>query len=194
MAVLMREQSPDDTDADFQMGYLLHFHQRLGHLAYDSIERMAKDPELGIKLTDTKRPTCISCAQGKQTKNSQSRRDTGANSPIDRIGGVICSDLKGPMTPKDRLGNRYLVNFIDHKSNYCRVFLAPTKDKAAKKFEHFLAFFERRFNCRIHVLRTDGGGGYANVDLFCKSTGVSRQISEARNQASNGMAERMHRI
>ena len=97
------------------------------------------------------------------------------------------------MTPKDRLGNRYLVNFIDHKSNYCRVFLAPTKAKAAKKFEHFLAFFERRFNCRIHVLRTDGGGEYANVDLFCKSTGVARQISEARNQASNGKAERMHR-
>ena len=98
------------------------------------------------------------------------------------------------MTPKDRLGNSYLVKFIDHKSKYCRVFLASTKNKATKKFELFLVFFESHFNCRIHVLRTDGGGGYANVDLFCKSTGVSRQISEARNQASNGMAERMHRI
>ena len=97
------------------------------------------------------------------------------------------------MTPKDQLGNRYLVNFIDHKSNYCRVFLVTTKDKAAKKFDHFLEFFERRFNCRIHVLRKDGGGEYANVDLFCKSTGVARQISEARNQASNGKAELMHR-
>ena len=130
---------------------------------------------------------------GKADEEFPSRTDTGANTPIDRISGVICSDLKGPMTPKDRLRNRYLVNFIDHESNYCRVFLAPTKDKAAKKFEHFLAFFERRFNCRIHVLRTDGGGEYANVDLFCKSTGVARQISEARKQASNGKAERMHR-
>lgn len=43
------------------------------------------------------------------------------NIPIDRIGGVICSELKGPMTQTDRLGNRYLVNFVDHKSNYCRV-------------------------------------------------------------------------
>ena len=103
----------------------------------------------------TKRHTCISCAQGKQTNNSQSRRDTGANMPIDRIGIVICSDLKVPMTPKDRLENLYLVNFIDHKSNYCRVFLDPTKDKAAKKFKHCLAFFERRFNCQIHVLHTD---------------------------------------
>ena len=102
-------------------------------------------------------------------------------------------DLKGPMTPRDRLGNRYLTNFVDHKSNHCRVFLAKTKDRSAKKFGHFLAFFERRFNCRVHVLRTDGGGEYENVDLFCKSTGVSRQVSEARNQASNGKADRMHR-
>ena len=43
------------------------------------------------------------------------------------------------------------------------------------------------------MLRTDGGGKYANVDLFCKRAGVARQISEARNRASNGKAERMHR-
>lgn len=65
MAILMREESSDDTDADVQTGSLLHFYQRLGHLAYDNIERMAKDPASGIKLTDNKRPTCISCAQGK---------------------------------------------------------------------------------------------------------------------------------
>ena len=97
------------------------------------------------------------------------------------------------MTAKDGMGNRYLVNFVDHKSNYCRVFLARIKDQAAKKFEHFLIFFEKRFNCRVHVLRTDGGEEYKNVDLLCNSTGVARQVSEARNQASNGKAERMHR-
>lgn len=97
------------------------------------------------------------------------------------------------MTPTDRLGNHYLVNCVDHKSNYCCVFLAKTKDVAAQKFKHFLVFFEKRFDCRVHVLRTDGGGEYKTLDLFCKKTGVARQISEARNQASNGKAERMHR-
>ena len=29
--------------------------------------------------------------------------------------------------------------------------------------------------------------------MFCRSTGVERQMSEARNQDSNGKAERMHR-
>ena len=73
---------------------------------------------------DRARATCISCTQGKQKKNSQSRKDTG----IDRVGGVTFSDLKGSMTPNDHLGNQYLVGFVDNKANYCRVLLAPTKD------------------------------------------------------------------
>jgi hypothetical protein len=184
MAALAETQ--EGVGPDVQVGTLMQFHRRLGHLNYDTIVKIAKDPASGIALTDHKRDNCLTCAQGKQTKNAQSRKDTGANSPIDVIGGVICSDLKGPVTPRDRLGNGYMVNFIDHRSSYCRIFLAKTKDVAALKFKHILAFFERQFNCRIHVLRTDGGGDYEPLDLFCEQTGIARQISEHINQASNG--------
>ncbi len=102
-----------------------------------AIEELASKPESGIKSTDHQNPHCITCAEDKQSRNNQSKKDTGNNAPIDRIGGVICSDLKGPITPTDRSGNRYMVNFIDCKTNYCRVVLAKTKDQAAKKFEHF---------------------------------------------------------
>uniref|UniRef100_H3GBI0 CCHC-type domain-containing protein n=1 Tax=Phytophthora ramorum TaxID=164328 RepID=H3GBI0_PHYRM len=78
-------------------------------------------------------------------------------------------------------------------SNYCHVFLARTQDAAVKLFEHFLVYFEKEFDCKIHVLRTDSGGEYENVDLFCKRTGVTRQRSEARNYSSDGKAKRMHR-
>uniref|UniRef100_A0AAV1TQL3 Integrase catalytic domain-containing protein n=1 Tax=Peronospora matthiolae TaxID=2874970 RepID=A0AAV1TQL3_9STRA len=140
---------------------------------------MARDPALGIQLSNNKRMACVSCLEGKQTRNAQSQQDSGKHSPIDRIGGVICSDLKSPTTPRDRLGNRYLVSFLDHKSDYCRVFLAHTKDAAAKQFEAFLVHFEKLFGFKVHVLRTDGGREYANVDLFCERTGVARQVSEA---------------
>ena len=96
------------------------------------------------------------------------------------------------MTPKDRNGNRYMVNFIDHKTNYCRIFLAKKKDQAAKKFEHFVSYFENQFNCRIRVLRTDGGGEYMNVDLFCKSTGIARELTEPNISVSNGKTKRYH--
>jgi hypothetical protein len=115
---------------------------RLGHLSYDAIEALAAKPGSGIKLTDRLRPNCVSCAEGTQTKNRQSKMDSGENSPIDRVGGLICSDLKRPITPVDR-ENRYLVNFIDHKMNYCRIFLAKTNDEAVRKFLHFVGHFER---------------------------------------------------
>ena len=67
------------------------------------------------------------------------------------------------------------------------------KNEAATKFQDFLTYFEKQFDCKIHVLRTDGGAEYRNVDIFCKKEGVRRQISEAENQASNGKAKRMHR-
>uniref|UniRef100_A0AAV1UJ54 Uncharacterized protein n=1 Tax=Peronospora matthiolae TaxID=2874970 RepID=A0AAV1UJ54_9STRA len=183
----------NESDSDVLCGTLMDFHRRLGHLCFDTIVKMANDPASCIRLTDSTRQKCLACAQGKQTKGAQSKRDTGANSPIDAIGGVICSDLNGHMTPRDRLGNRYMVNFIDHHSSYCRIFLAKWKDAAASKFKLFMANFEREINCKVHVLRTDGGGEYKTLDIFCSSEGVSRQVSEAKNQASNGKAERMHR-
>ncbi|KAE8985246.1 hypothetical protein PR001_g22945 [Phytophthora rubi] len=172
---------------------LLELHNRLGHLAFDTLERMADAPGSGVKLTSRVRLNCLICAQDKQYKVNQSKKDTGQNAPVDKIGGVISSDIKGPMTPRDRHGNRYMINFVDHSSNYVRAFLAKNKVEATKKFEHFLVFFEKEYNCRIHVLRTDGGGEYMNVEDFCRATGVRRQVSEANNQASNGKAERMHR-
>ena len=66
---------------------------------------MAHNSASGIILTDTKPEICLACAKGKQTKNKQSKDDSGEDSPIDIIGGVIFSDLKGPMTARERLGN-----------------------------------------------------------------------------------------
>lgn len=88
------------------------------------MEKLAKDSGSGIVITDYRRENCLTCAQGKQSKSRQAKRDSGENSPIDRVGGVVCSELKGPMTPRDRLDNRYMINFVDHKSNYVKVFLA----------------------------------------------------------------------
>ena len=99
--------SPEpEYDSDVQCGTLIHFHRCLGHLCFDTIIKMAKDPASGIRLTDMTRQKCLSCAKGKQANQFQSKKDTGANSPIDVINGVIILDLKGPITPTDRLGNR----------------------------------------------------------------------------------------
>ncbi|POM64757.1 LOW QUALITY PROTEIN: Hypothetical protein PHPALM_19668 [Phytophthora palmivora] len=150
----------NDTDmmaGNEQKGTLIEFHQRL----YTCIMTLW---------------SVLRRIRGKQSKGSQRAVNRGWTRASTRpfIAGMICSDLKGTMTLRDRLNNRYIINFTDHKSNYCRVFLARIKDAAAKQFEHFLVFFETRFDCRIQ-------------------TGVARQRSEANNQVSNGRAKLMHR-
>uniref|UniRef100_A0AAV1UPX2 Uncharacterized protein n=1 Tax=Peronospora matthiolae TaxID=2874970 RepID=A0AAV1UPX2_9STRA len=49
--VLMATLTQNSTDVpavDAQSGSLYYFHQRLGRLAYDKVERMASDPYSGI--------------------------------------------------------------------------------------------------------------------------------------------------
>lgn len=86
-----------------------------------------------------------------------------------------------------------MIDFAAHASNYRRVLVARKKEFAARMFEHCYTFFERSLDCKVHILRTDGGGEYRNVDMFCKPTGVIRQDIEANNQAFSEKAERMHR-
>ncbi|OWZ22593.1 LOW QUALITY PROTEIN: hypothetical protein PHMEG_0002670 [Phytophthora megakarya] len=176
-----------DARQNIQRDTLVGFRIRFGHRSYDTIERMAKDAASGIELTDHQRVSCTSCSKGKQTRAEQPKKDTGKHAPVDRVGGVICSDLKGPVTPRGGRGNWYLVNFVNHKSNYCRIFLTKTKGQAGMHFEHFLIHFEKLFLCKVHVLRTDGGAKYNNT------AGVTRQKSEVKIQVANGKAERMHR-
>nr|CCA25735.1 AlNc14C317G10550 [Albugo laibachii Nc14] len=90
------------TIPDAQTGSLLDFHLDFAHHSYDTIELMASDPASGILLTDKSRPACLTCAQGKQKRNTQPLMDTGVNAPIDHVGGVTCSDIKGPITPVNR--------------------------------------------------------------------------------------------
>jgi hypothetical protein len=75
---------------------LYNWHMRFGHQSYDTIEALAAKPGSGIKLTDRERSNCMTCAEDKQTKNKQSKQDSGAHLPIDRIGEFA-------LTSRDRL-------------------------------------------------------------------------------------------
>lgn len=81
---------------------ILDMHKRLGHLKYDTVDRIEDYENSGVEPIDRIRPSYITCAQGKQTKHAQSKKDSEAHFPIDRIEGVICSDLKGPMNLTNR--------------------------------------------------------------------------------------------
>ena len=68
MDILASIESVDD--ANKQKGSLLHFHQRFGHLNYDTIERIAKLPESGIEIDDHRRLKFLAQKASKQRTDS----------------------------------------------------------------------------------------------------------------------------
>ena len=44
------------------------------------------------------------------------------------------------------------------------MFLAKYNDIAAQTFKNFMVFFERQFDCRINILRTDSGSEYRTLE------------------------------
>ena len=122
----------------------MEFHERFGHLLYDTVERLAKDFNSGIVLKSTQRKTCLTCTEGKQIRSNHPKEDTGQSAPTDWIGAFIWSDVQGTISPKDRNSNHYMIKFIDHNNNNNCVFLEATKDRAATMFQRFLVWFEKK--------------------------------------------------
>ena len=85
---------------------------------------MTRDPASGIELNDSNLVNCWARAQGKQTKNRQSCKNSGISPPIDVIVEVICSEHKGPMISRDHLGNRYFINLLIAYQTVAGLFLA----------------------------------------------------------------------
>ncbi len=82
--VCSMNESQDHVSEVVHEDTLYNWHRRFGHQSYDAIEALTSKPGSGIKLTNRERPNCMTCAEGKQTK------DSGENAPIDRVGEVIC--------------------------------------------------------------------------------------------------------
>ena len=88
----------NEIGGDFQshMGTLMQFIARQDHLDFDSIQRIAKGPDSGIKITCHKRSKCVTCFQDKGTRNVQPKQDSGQHSPIDKLEGLSAVILRAP--------------------------------------------------------------------------------------------------
>lgn len=83
-------EADTESDAGVPMKCTLSYsHKRLGHLMCDTVEMVADSEGSGIELINRDRPSCVTSSQEKQSINAQLKKDSGANFPIDRIGGVI---------------------------------------------------------------------------------------------------------
>ncbi|KAI8436415.1 hypothetical protein MSG28_010011 [Choristoneura fumiferana] len=167
------------------------WHQRMGHLNFDSLKKMSENTEHVIFSDKIENLTCITCKEGKQTRLPFKSSGVKVNKPLE----LVHSDICGPMETQSLGGARYFLTFLDDYSKRISVYFLRNKSEALDKFKEFKQEVENQLDARIKILRTDNGLEYDNKNFsdFLKSAGIIHQTTTPYTAEQNGSAERMNR-
>ena len=96
------------------------WHRRLGHLNFDSMNRMQQEELVtGLPTLTEVNDACEGCIFGKHHREKFDKEgSTRASKPLE----LIHTDLCGPMQNQSIGGNKYFITFIDYYSRMCWVY------------------------------------------------------------------------
>lgn len=167
------------------------WHQRMGHMNFKDLKKISNCAS-GVKISlDKEDGICISCIEGKQTRQPFPTEGSRATELLERIHSDVC----GPMQTASIGHARYLVTFIDDFSRKVFVYFIKNKSEVLDKFIEFKNRVENELNRKIKVLRSDNGKEYINksFDTYLKKHGILHQTSNPYTPQQNGLSERMNR-
>lgn len=165
------------------------WHQRMAHLNFEDLNKLSEST--GVKVENKDKVVCISCMEGKQTRNPFPSEGSRAKGLLE----LIHSDVCGPIEVKSLGGACYFVTFIDDFSRKVFVYLMKNKSDVFDIFKEFKATVENQLNLSIKTLRTDNGTEYLSNQFktYLSRNGIAHQMSTPYTPQQNGMAERMNR-
>ena len=171
------------------------WHQRFGHLNHKTVLRMASLGSVtGLALINDKlhlSTHCSGCLMGKMSRNPfMSTRTRGT-----QVGGIIHSDVCGPIHICTPTGARYFVTFKNDHSEFCEIQLLKQKSEVPEAFKKFNAKKKNETGKGAKTLRSDGGGEFYSKefeDLLAKA-GIAHQVTPPYTPQLNGVAERTNR-
>jgi GAG-pre-integrase domain len=155
--------SPSKSLASLSKDMQMIWHARLGHVGFETVSRAAYTGAItGIDLTaHTKNCNCHTCLLQKA-----SRRPFKV-SLVKRafvIGGVIHTDLSGPMPPTIS-GYKYVQSFIDGRTRLKYIYLLKKKSDAGGALRDFIVKFERKHHCLVKSVHADNAAEFTGCDL-----------------------------
>jgi len=180
-------QHPSRKSADS----LFQWHLRLGHIGFEGITQLAKDPASVIKLTSTAIEAYAACLQGKQTRYPSSKPAQRASNTVDRVH----SDLCGPMTLQSLGGSKEYICFRDDATSWTELEPIKKKSDAFGSIKKYFARCEAMHGVKIKAFRSDNGGEFTShaFQEFLASSGCKHEVLAAYSQEQNGVAERVNR-
>jgi Reverse transcriptase (RNA-dependent DNA polymerase)/gag-polypeptide of LTR copia-type/Integrase core domain/GAG-pre-integrase domain len=173
------------------------WHRRLGHLGYDSLEKMVRKglvSGLDIQIADFKaeqKEVCSTCVQSKHARSSF----PASNSKSLDILDLLHMDVCGPYQVESLGGSKYVATFLDDYSRLSIVVTVARKADVKDAVIEVLQMLETQSGKKVKKVRTDRGGEYLNgvLDEFFKKKGIVHQTTAPYTPEQNGAAERLNR-
>lgn len=171
------------------------WHNRLAHIHYDMIKKMArKDAVQGLKIVGKDPDTiCAGCQFGKSA-----RQKFPENKPRGTVrfpGMLIHSDICGPMSVPSHGGSLYFIIFKDDFSSYRFVFCISRKSEALDCFKRVVTEVNNKTGRLVQILRTDNGREYVNnaFRAYLLDRHIRHETTTPYTPQQNGVAERENR-
>jgi len=110
-------------------------------------------------------------------------------------GEEISSDICGPVNQRGRLGQRYVVNFIDRKTGYSTARVITAKSEFYSEMKRTKAMYRTQHNITLKRLRLDKAGENISDEVLkeIRDEGIKIDTTSRDTSAHNGRAERHHR-
>ena len=183
---------------------LVLWHQRLGHVAANTIIKGVKEgiltgPRSLLELKSRKVsrttdvPLCTTCAGAKFTRLAKplhSRDKERAQHPFH----FLAMDTGGPVRPATQAGDRWFLCIVDYYSNGVWTYPMPHRNDAAKAFKTFMR--EVVGPNKIHKVETIKSDGARELiygelrEYLLDNKIVDQQVTAPDASHSNGKAER----
>lgn len=177
-----------------------HTHARLGHMNFNSIERLAKYNAIQNLNLMTSEPStsCAACQMGKSSVNQVKKYTSRV--PASRLLQRVHADLCGPINIQNNHlqflncydSPKYISVIIDEFSRKIFVQILSHKSLAYDHITNFIKQAEALKQTTLQEFCSDNGTEYKNNRLseYFKSKGIKQTFSPVYSPHRNGMAER----
>lgn len=169
-------------------------HNRFGHISEKTIKSMLASNSVigaGYDYEDIKNlhmDLCDACMRGKMTKlPAYSSLVPTEYKVFEKMG----ADLVGKMKVMSLQGNKYLILFIDYKSNYIIPYFVPKKSDLLDTIKELYNEVKERGQ-KISILQSDSESVFKDHKVvdWCNEHSIDSQYSPAYFHEANGKAER----
>ena len=163
------------------------WHQRLGHINLNRIDRLVKDGILPLLVVEPM-PVCESCLEGIMTKRPFSSKGRKGQ----RFIGISVHWYVWTHKFKARDWYEFFITFTDDDSRHEYIYLMHRKSETYEKFKEFRAEAEKHLGKSINTLGWDRGREHLSADFmgYSSENGILSQLSAPGMPQQNGVVER----